>query len=69
MTRVRRFLGNEDGVITTDWVVITACLVVLGIAFTWGIYNTGVAGYVKEVNSNTVKPGLGLDLPDPPSAS
>ena len=31
MTRVRRYLGSEDGAITVDWVVITAGIVGLTI--------------------------------------
>ena len=52
MTMFTKFLRDEDGAITIDWVALTAGILLLGIAVVYAIFNQGVQPLINSVNSN-----------------
>lgn len=67
MSDFRRFLRDDAGAITIDWVALTAGVLVVGIVVVFAIYNAGVAPVVIEMNAvideefGTVDKGKGVD--------
>lgn len=49
---VRKFLKDESGAVTIDWVAITAGVLLLGIALVYGIFNNGVSSTATSINAN-----------------
>ena len=47
MPSIRRFLADESGAITIDWVTITAGIVLLGIAVIYVIFGSSVAPWAR----------------------
>lgn len=56
---LNKFLNDEAGAVTIDWVALTAGILLLGIAVVYGIFNTGVAGLASKVNSNLINTAIG----------
>ena len=59
---LKKFLNDEAGAVTIDWVALTAGILLLGIAVVYGIFNTGVSNLATSINSNlstgvSVNPG------------
>lgn len=52
ITSAKRFMGDEDGAVTVDWVVLTAAIVGLGVA----VISTVSNGALDHAN------GLGANL-------
>ena len=52
MTMFTKFLNDDDGAITIDWVALTAGILLLGIAVVYAIFNKGVQPLINSVNSN-----------------
>ena len=56
MSFVKEFLGQEDGAITVDWVVLTAALVVAALTTYWAIANNvsdvtdSIKAFLESVN-------------------
>ncbi len=71
MTKFTKFLSDDTGAVTIDWVALTAGILLLGIMVVYAIFNNGVAKLVSNVNdtlagittdvnlSNVVIPGGG----------
>ena len=57
---LNKFLNDEAGAVTIDWVALTAGILLLGIAVVYGIFNTGVAGLAAKVNSNLQNTAIGV---------
>lgn len=55
-----KFLRNESGAVTIDWVSLTAGGLLLGIAVVYGIYEGGVLTLSQNINSNL---GGAVDVP------
>ncbi len=51
MTKFTKFLNDDAGAVTIDWVALTAGILLLGIMVVYAIFNTGVASLVTNVNS------------------
>ena len=51
MTIFTKFLSDDAGAVTIDWVALTAGILLLGIMVVYAIFNNGVAGLVSNVNS------------------
>lgn len=47
----RKFLGDISGVVTIDWVAVTATFVVVGIGITYAIFGDEDGGLIAVVNS------------------
>lgn len=52
MTYFAKFLRDDAGAVTIDWVALTAGILLLGIAVVYGIFNGGVGALVTQINSN-----------------
>ena len=51
MTKFTKFLGDDAGAVTIDWVALTAGILLLGIMVVYAIFNNGVSVLVSNVNS------------------
>ncbi len=51
MTKFTKFLSDDAGAVTIDWVALTAGILLLGIMVVYAIFNGGVANLVTNVNS------------------
>ena len=51
MTIFTKFLSDDAGAVTIDWVALTAGILLLGIMVVYAIFNNGVANLVSNVNS------------------
>lgn len=58
MVRFAKFLEDDAGAITIDWVTITAAVLIVGIVVVLAIYSQGIGPMVIEMNQ-----ALGTDLP------
>lgn len=67
MTYFAKFLRDDAGAVTIDWVALTAGILLLGIAVVYGIFNTGVRGLVDDINSSLTS--ATTTLPDISSGS
>ena len=50
MTTFTKFLSDDAGAVTIDWVALTAGILLLGIMVVYAIFNNGVADLVSKVN-------------------
>ena len=51
MTQFSKFLSDDAGAVTIDWVALTAGVLLLGIMVVYAIFNNGVSSLVSNVNS------------------
>ncbi len=67
MTKFTKFLSDDTGAVTIDWVALTAGILLLGIMVVYAIFNNGVAGIVLSINSTlttvstAVNTGVNID--------
>ena len=54
MTIFTKFLSDDAGAVTIDWVALTAGILLLGIMVVYAIFNGGVNDLVTKIN-NTLK--------------
>lgn len=66
MTTFRKFLHDEAGAVTIDWVALTAGILLLGIAVVYAIFNNGVQPLVTSINESLQAAGTGIEVGDPP---
>ncbi len=52
MTYFTKFVRDDAGAVTIDWVALTAGILLLGIAVVYGIFNGGVSNLMTSINSN-----------------
>lgn len=52
MTKFTKFLSDDAGAVTIDWVALTAGILLLGILVVYSIFNNGVSSLVSKVNSS-----------------
>ncbi len=52
---LRKFLLDDKGAVTIDWVALTAGILLLGIAVVYGIFEGGVSSLATSINSNLSK--------------
>ncbi len=50
-TTFTKFLSDDAGAVTIDWVALTAGILLLGIMVVYAIFNQGVSGLVKNINA------------------
>ena len=50
MTKFAKFLNDEAGAVTIDWVALTAGILLLGIMVVYAIFNNGVSPLVSNIN-------------------
>ena len=51
MTKFTKFLSDDTGAVTIDWVALTAGILLLGIMVVYAIFNNGVSKLVSNVNA------------------
>ena len=51
VTKFTKFLSDDAGAVTIDWVALTAGVLLLGILVVYAIFNNGVSTLVSNVNS------------------
>ncbi len=66
MTIFTKFLSDDTGAVTIDWVALTAGILLLGIMVVYAIFNQGVSGLVKSINSTLTGITTNLDVGDVP---
>ena len=66
MTTFAKFLQDDSGAITIDWVALTAGILLLGIVLVYAIFNTGVANLGSTMNSQLSNMGATATLPTAP---
>jgi hypothetical protein len=54
VTKFTKFLSDDTGAVTIDWVALTAGVLLLGIMVVYAIFNNGVSSLVSNVNSTLV---------------
>jgi hypothetical protein len=52
MTIFTKFLCDDSGAVTIDWVALTAGILLLGIAVVYGIFNGGVGPLKDSINAS-----------------
>ena len=62
MTKFTKFLSDDAGAITIDWVALTAGVLLLGIMVVYTIFNQGVSSLVSNVNSTLVSVSTGVNI-------
>jgi len=60
MTKYTKFLSDDTGAVTIDWVALTAGILLLGIMVIYAIFNNGVASLVSNINSTLT--GINTDV-------
>lgn len=66
MTVFAKFLRDESGAVTIDWVALTAGILLLGIVLVYAIFNNGVANLGSTINSQLTSAGSLTTLPTAP---
>lgn len=62
MKRLERFVSDDAGAITIDWVALTSGVLLVGIMVVYAIFNNGVSSLVSSVNVNLASIGAGVDI-------
>jgi Flp pilus assembly pilin Flp len=57
-TCLRRFVDDESGAVTVDWVALTAGIVVVGLAIVWYIMDQGVDVLGGKIVTSLTSPAL-----------
>ena len=69
MTMFTKFLRDESGAVTIDWVALTAGILLLGITLVYAIFNNGVGNLAKNINSNLKEAGANVSTGTAPGPS
>ncbi len=67
MTKFTKFLSDDAGAVTIDWVALTAGILLLGIMVVYSIFNNGVSALVLNVNSTLEGITTNVDVGTEPS--
>lgn len=65
MNKFNKFLQDDSGAVTIDWVALTAGILLLGIAVVYAIFREGVAPLVESINTNLAT-AVSVNVGDPP---
>ena len=66
MTIFTKFLSDDAGAVTIDWVALTAGILLLGIMVVYAIFNGGVSTLVKNINTTLGNITVKVDVGDAP---
>ncbi len=67
MTNFFKFLRDDGGAVTIDWVALTAGILLLSIMVVYAIFNGGVAGLVGNINETLANVATGIDVGSAPN--
>ena len=62
MTKFTKFLSDDAGAVTIDWVALTAGVLLLGIMVVYAIFNQGVSVLVSNVNTTLESVSTGVNI-------
>lgn len=54
MANLTKFLSDDAGAVTIDWVALSAGVLIVGITTIYTIYNNGVSVLVADINLNAL---------------
>ena len=57
-----KFLGDDAGAVTIDWVALTSGILLVGIMTVYAIYNYGASATVDNMNSDLISINSGTTL-------
>ncbi len=63
MTKFTKFLSDDAGAVTIDWVALTAGVLLLGIIVVYTIFNGGVSSLVSNINSTLTGVTTNVSIP------
>ena len=66
MTMFTKFLRDDSGAVTIDWVALTAGILLLGIVLVYAIFNNGVSNLGTVINSQLSNAGSLTTIPTSP---
>ncbi|MEM9736875.1 MAG: hypothetical protein AAF908_09755 [Pseudomonadota bacterium] len=66
MTNMQKFVRDEAGAVTIDWVALTAGILLLGIALVYGIFNEGVDPLAGRISASLSSAAIDIDTGDAP---
>ncbi len=69
MIQFTKFLSDDTGAVTIDWVALTAGILLLGILVVYSIFNNGVQSLVTNINSTLEGVSTNITLPTLDSGS
>lgn len=58
---ISKFLRDDAGAVTIDWVTLTAGILLLGVAVVYGVFQGGVMPLTSSINENL---GIAVQVPD-----
>ncbi len=61
MIEFTKFLGDDAGAVTIDWIALTSGVLIVGIIAVYAIYNNGVISVVAGIDSTIVSVSTDLD--------
>ena len=61
MTKFTKFLSDDAGAVTIDWVALTAGVLLLGILVVYAVFNNGVSVLVSNINATL--DGVATNIP------
>ena len=64
-----KFLNDDTGAVTIDWVALTAGILLLGIMVIYAIFNNGVANLVSNINLTLEGVTTGVTVGSAPTQS
>ena len=64
-----KFLRDESGAVTIDWVALTAAILLLAIALVYALFNNGVGTLASSMNSSLSAAANGVNTGTAPGPS
>ncbi len=62
MIEFTKFLSDDAGTVTVDWIALTSGVLIVGVIVVYAIYNNGVTSVVMGVNSTLVSVSADVDV-------
>ena len=62
MIKFTKFLSDDAGAVTVDWIALTSGVLIVGVIVVYAIYNNGVASAVMGIDSTLVSVSTDLDV-------
>ncbi len=62
MSKFTKFLSDDTGAVTIDWVALTAGILLLGIMVVYAIFNGGVASLAGNISSTLASVATDIDI-------
>ena len=66
MLMIRKFVQDEAGAVTIDWVAMAAGISMLGVAVVYAVFNNGTEPAISLINSHLGTLGLDINIGETP---